>query len=80
MELLIVFGFIVVLALLVGIPAMIRNKKIGRRGVSGIAGALGTINELYQPSAKNASVIVEEQAEAIKPLPSPEAKKRPGQK
>ena len=72
-------GFILVLALLVGIPAMIRNRKIGRRGGSALSGALGVVNELYQPSAKNAAVIVEAQREATKPMPSPEDKKKPGE-
>lgn len=76
MELFFVLTFIAVLSLLVGIPVMIRNKKLNRRA-SGLAGALGVMNELYQPSAKNASIIVEEQQEAIKPMPSPEAKKKP---
>ena len=44
----------------------------------GAAGALGVFNELYQPSAHAAQIIVEEQREAIKPKPAPEDK--PGKK
>jgi hypothetical protein len=44
----------------------------------GAAGALGVFNELYQPTAHSAQIIVEEQKQAIKPKPSPEDKKRPG--
>jgi hypothetical protein len=43
-----------------------------------MAGALGVVNELFAPSAQNAAIIVEEQREAIKPMPSPEDKKKPG--
>ena len=39
-----------------------------------MAGALGIVNELFAPSAANAAHILEEQAEARKPLPSPEDK------
>jgi hypothetical protein len=80
MELLFILGFIVVIALLVGVPVMIRNNKLGRRTSSGLAGALGVVNELYQPSAKNSAVIVEEQNQAVKPMPSPEDKEKPGSK
>ena len=74
MELVIVFSFIGVIAVLGALPTMIRNKKLGKRGVSALSAGLGVINELYAPSAKNAAVIREEQSEAIKPLPSPEDK------
>lgn len=43
-----------------------------------MSGALGVVNELFAPSAHNAAIIVEEQREAIKPMPSPEDKKKPG--
>ena len=42
-----------------------------------ISGAFSVFNEIYQPSAHSAQIIVEEQREAIKPKPSPEDKKKP---
>ncbi len=48
------------------------KKPLARSGA--LTGALGVLNELYAPSAKNASIIVEEQREAVKPKPSPEDK------
>lgn len=39
-----------------------------------MAGAMGVVNELFAPSAANAAHIIEEQAEARKPMPSPEDK------
>jgi hypothetical protein len=40
----------------------------------GVGGALGVFNELFQPNAHTAQIILEEQREAIKPKPSPEDK------
>ena len=54
-------------------------KKTGKKRTSGaMSGALGVVNELFAPIAHNAAIIVEEQREAIKPMPSPEDKKKPG--
>lgn len=47
---------------------------------SGAAGMLGVFNELYNPSAHSAQIVVEEQKEAIKPNPSPMDKNKPGLK
>jgi hypothetical protein len=43
-----------------------------------VGGALSVFNELYQPHAHSAQIIVEEQKQAVKPKPSPEDKKKPG--
>jgi hypothetical protein len=75
MELIVVLATIVMVALLASIPSWRESKRTGkkRRGGS-MAGALGIVNELFAPSAANAAQILEEQAEARKPLPSPEDK------
>jgi competence protein ComGC len=78
-ELAIVLAVIVVIALLGAMPTLIRNKRLGKKGVSALSAGLGVINELYAPSAKNAAVIQEEKREAIKPKPSPEEKENPDQ-
>lgn len=49
------------------------RRSMGKRP-SGVGGMLGVMNELYNPSAHSAQIIVEEQREAIKPMPSPEDK------
>ena len=49
-------------------------RKSMRKRPGGAGGALGIFNELYNPSAHSAQIIVEEQREAIKPKPSPEDK------
>lgn len=62
--------------LFVPLPKKIRTRNKPKRFKKyPIAGAaLGVVNELYQPSAANASVIVEEQKIARKANPSPEDK------
>jgi hypothetical protein len=78
-ELLITLTAIVVFAFIASIPARMHAKKTGKKRTSGaMSGALGVVNELFAPSAHNAAIIVEEQREAIKPMPSPEDKKKPG--
>jgi hypothetical protein len=78
-ELLITLTAIVVFAIIASIPARMHAKKTGKKRTSGaMSGALGVVNELFAPSAHNAAIIVEEQREAIKPMPSPEDKKKPG--
>jgi hypothetical protein len=53
-------------------------RKTMRTSNGAAGGALGIFNELYNPSAHAAQIIVEEQKEAVKPKPSPEDKKKPG--
>ncbi len=72
---------ILVFAIIASIPARIHAKKTGKKRPSGaMSGPLGVVNELFAPSAQNAAIVVEEQREAIKPIPSPEDKKKPGGK
>jgi hypothetical protein len=59
-----------------GFLAFLR-RSMGKRP-TGAGGMLGVMNELYNPSAHSAQIIVEEQKQAIKPKPSPEDKKKPG--
>ena len=65
-----------IVLLFVPLPKKIRTRKKPKRFKKyPIAGAaLGVVNELYQPSAANAAVIVEEQKLARKATPSPEDK------
>lgn len=74
MELIIVSAIILVFATLVSIPTLIRNKKLGKRSRAGLSAGLGVLNEIYAPSAKNASIIQEEQRESVKPKAAPEDK------
>ena len=64
------------LLLFVPLPKKIRTrnkpKKFKKYPIAGAA--LGVANELYQPSAANAAVIVEEQKIAKKATPAPEDK------
>lgn len=79
MELLMTLTGILVFAIIASIPARMHAKKTGKKRPSGaMSGSLGVVNELFAPSAQNAAIIVEEQREAIKPMPSPEDKKKPG--
>jgi|688.fasta_scaffold17612_13 hypothetical protein len=79
MELLLTLTAILIFAIIASIPAQMHAKKTGKKRPSGaMSGALGVVNELFAPSAQNAAIIVEEQREAIKPMPSPEDKKKPG--
>lgn len=72
---LVLIGLGIVL-LFVPLPKRLRNRDKPKRFKKyPIAGAaLGVVNELYQPSAANATVIVEEQKIARKATPSPEDK------
>ncbi len=65
-----------IVLLFVPLPKKIRTRNKPKRFKKyPIAGAaLGVVNELYQPSAANAAVIVEEQKLARKATPSPEDK------
>jgi hypothetical protein len=59
-----------------GLLSWLRSTLPKRSG--SVGGALGVFNELYNPSAHSAQMIVEEQKQAVKPKPSPEDKKKPG--
>lgn len=65
-----------IVLLFVPLPKRIRTRNKPKRFKKyPIAGAaLGVVNELYQPSAANAAVIVQEQKVARKATPSPEDK------
>lgn len=69
---------VVALGILILIASREPNPKRKRRS-GALSGALGVFNELYQPSAQNAAVIVEEQARARKQAGS-EGKKKPQSK
>lgn len=72
MELIIVFGLIVVIAVVASIPAWRYERRTGRKlGRSGAAAGLGIVQELFQPSAANASAVLEEQREARHAIPAP---------
>ena len=49
-------------------------RKSMRKRSGGAGGALGIFNELYNPSAHSAQIIVEEQQRAVIPKPSPSDK------
>ena len=74
MSLEVVLAVLLVLAGLAAVALMSLYDKKPRVRSGALTGALGVLNELYAPSAKNASIIVEEQREAVKPKPSPEDK------
>ena len=75
MEILIALSALVVCAWLLTIPARRYEKRTGKKLGRGAAGAgLGVVQELFQPSAANAAVIVEEQREARTPMPAAEDK------
>ncbi len=65
-----------VVLLFAPLPKKLRTRNKPKRFKKyPIAGAaLGVVNELYQPSAANAAVIVEEQKVARKATPAPEDK------
>lgn len=72
MELLIVLGGIVAVAVIASIPAWRYERRTGRKlGRSGAAAGLGVVQELFQPSAANASAVIEEQREARHAIPAP---------
>lgn len=71
---LIIFGGSL-LVLLLSAPALRYEKRTGKKlGRGGALAGIQVINELFQPSAANAAIIIEEQKEARAPMPSPEAK------
>ena len=72
----IILASLAALILFIPLPKKIRTRDKPKRFKKyPIAGAaLGVVNELYQPSAANAAVIVEEQKIAKKATPAPEDK------
>jgi hypothetical protein len=68
---------ILILAVLVRIDVL--NKRAGKRRFGrGSGAAMSVVNELFQPSAANAAVVIEEKREARKAMPSPDDKLKPG--
>ena len=75
MELIVSLAGIIVVAWILTIPARRYEKRTGKKLGRGAVGAgLGVVQELFQPSAANAAVIVEEQREARTPMPAAEDK------
>ena len=72
MELLVILGSILVIALAVGVPTMRRNKKAKKRPVGTMGSAMFAMNEIFAPSAHNSALIVEEQKRAVKQTGSPD--------
>ena len=76
--------FLLAIALVVVVMGLViliagRNPNPNLKRTSGtLSGALGAFNEFYQPSAKDAAVIVEEQGRARKQTGS-EGKRKPRQ-
>lgn len=70
---------LVLLVLFVILAVSGRERKAGRKRPKGLAGAIGIFNELYHPSAANATIIVEEQKKARKQAGNTD-KKKPRQK
>jgi hypothetical protein len=62
----------------VGFLEYLRRSMRKRSG--GAGGALGIFNELYNPSAHSAQIIVEEQRRAVVAKPSPTDKDLDGKK
>jgi len=68
---------ILLLAYLVRIDVL--NKRSGKRRFGrGSGAAMSVVNELFQPSAANAAVVIEEKREARKAMPAPDDKLKPG--
>jgi hypothetical protein len=78
LEVLVAIGLVLVV---VPIVLLIASKEPKRKKprYKGMSGALGVFNELYNPSAHKAAVIVEEQAKARKQTGN-EDKKKPQSK
>jgi hypothetical protein len=65
LELLVVLGSILAIALIVGLPASRRNKKAKKRPGGSMSSAMLAMNEIFAPSAHNSVLIVEEQRQEI---------------
>ena len=70
MEYLLAIGVLVVVFWLMSRPWKPKKKYIG--GSS--ADVFGVFNEIFNPAAKNASEVIQEQSRHINPKPSPEDK------
>ncbi len=70
MEYILAIGLLVVVFWLMARPWKPKKKYIG--GSS--ADVFGVFNEIFNPAAKNASEVVQEQSRQIKPKPTPEDK------
>ena len=73
MEYLLALGVLLLLFWLMSRPWKPKGKYIGGLG----ADIFGVFNEIFNPAAKNASEVIEEQSRQIKPMPSPEDKPNP---
>ena len=69
----------IVLAVLVGLIAVLVpafwSRKPGKKRHSAMGGAFAALDEAFHPAGKQATEQLAEQAQATKPLPSPEDKK-----
>jgi hypothetical protein len=72
LELFVVLGSIVVIALAVGLPAMRRNKKAKNKLGGSVSSAMFAMNEIFAPSAHNSVLIVEEQKRQVKQTGTPD--------
>jgi hypothetical protein len=61
-----------IVALVLLVPAFMPKRKHKKNRA--IAGVLSGFDEIFHPSAKQAQEIIAEQAQASKPMPSPEDK------
>ena len=68
-------ALIVLLGLFLLMSRPWRPKKEHRGGLGG--NIFGSFDEIFNPGAKQASEIIEEQSRQIKPMPSPEDKPNP---
>jgi energy-converting hydrogenase Eha subunit A len=72
MELVLVLSSILAIALVVGIPAIRREKKSKKSHGGTLSSAMFAMNELFAPSAANSALIVEEQKRSVKQTGSPD--------
>ena len=76
----IVLGMVVMLIItLIGIDISTRKNRKGGKGRKAMGAGLFAINEVFHPSAHESSIILEENREKRKPLPSPEDQENPAQ-
>ncbi len=61
-----------IVALVLLVPAFMPRRKYKKNRA--LAGVLSGFDEIFHPSAKQAQEIIAEQAQASKPMPSPEDK------
>lgn len=72
-QLLLIVGMAVVLLVVLGVKE-VKDKRAGKRPSGSASSALGLMDEMFRPNAAATSLIVEEQREAIVPIPAPEDK------